>query len=121
MTDLYADDTTLYEIHRSKAVVESNLQNALIELSNWCKHNGMVINMDKTKTMLITTQQRRTRLDDSSLHINFNNTSLKTLENDKILGVQVDNNLLWTDHINNVSKKMANMYGSYTKIKNTYL
>ena len=33
--DLYADDTTLYYIASSKAVLESNLQNALNVVRTW--------------------------------------------------------------------------------------
>ncbi len=98
-------------------VLESNLQNALAQLSHWCKQNGMVINMDKTKTMLITTRQKRNKLNDDSLNIHFNDVNLKTLVNDKMLGVQVDNNLLWTNHITNVSKKMAKNIWLLSKIK----
>ena len=65
MTDLYADDTTLYEISKSKEEIERKLQKAITKVASWCKQNGMVINTDKTKAMLITTRQRRSRLDDS--------------------------------------------------------
>ena len=55
--DMYADDTTIYEINLSKSIVERNLQKALNNVANWCNHNGMVINTAKTKVLLITTQQ----------------------------------------------------------------
>ena len=61
-TDMYADDTTLYEIGISQAEIERNLQLALNNLSKWCKANDIVINTAKTKLMLITTNQRRTFL-----------------------------------------------------------
>ena len=32
---------------------------------------------------------------------------LSQVSTEKVLGVQVDNNLMWTDHISNVSKKMS--------------
>ena len=57
-TDLYADDTTLYDIGNSHQTIESNLQTALDSLANWCKCNGMLINTTKTKVMLITTHQK---------------------------------------------------------------
>ena len=36
-TDLYADDTTLYETGISRLKIESNLQIALNDPSEWCK------------------------------------------------------------------------------------
>ena len=62
MTDLYADDATLYEASKSKEQIERKLQSALCDLSVWCKQNGMLINTDKTKAMLITTPQKDVEL-----------------------------------------------------------
>ena len=42
-TDMYADDTTMYEIGILRSDIERNLQIALNNLSKWCKSNGMVI------------------------------------------------------------------------------
>ena len=56
--DMYADDTTLYDINKSKLQVEINLQAALNNVSMWCLNNGMVLNATKTKVLLITTPQK---------------------------------------------------------------
>ena len=58
-TDLYTDDTTIYDIQYDKQVLENNLQRSLVLLQQWCKENGMLINTDKTKIMLITNRQKR--------------------------------------------------------------
>ena len=42
--DMYADDTTIYDINKSKLEVEMNLQAALNNISTWCLNNGMVLN-----------------------------------------------------------------------------
>ena len=44
--DLYADDTTLYDIGSDKDMLENNIQHALSFLKNWCLENGMIINID---------------------------------------------------------------------------
>ena len=56
---MYADDTTIYDINKSKLEVEMNLQAALNNVSTWCLNNGMVLNASKTKVILITTPQKR--------------------------------------------------------------
>ena len=63
-TDLYADDTTIYDIQYDKPVLENNLQRSLVLLLQWCKENGMLINInsDKTKVMFITSRQKRCNL-----------------------------------------------------------
>ena len=59
-TDLYADDTTIYDVQTDKAVLSANLQTALNLLKTWCRENGMLLNTDKTKVMLLTSRQKRT-------------------------------------------------------------
>ena len=46
--DLYADDTTLYDIGLDKDMLDNNLQHALNLLKIWYLENGMII-IDKTK------------------------------------------------------------------------
>ena len=58
----------------------------------------MVINTDKTKVMLITSRQKRPYLQDNNLELNFNDVDLKLSSNEKILGVQIEENLLWNSH-----------------------
>ena len=67
----------------------------------------MVLNSAKTKVMLVTTSQRRNRLDCDSLNLKFNNEDLNMISNDKLLGVFVDNNLTWSEHIKHLTKKIA--------------
>ena len=106
-TDLYADDTTLYDVQDSMEQIENNLQSALNNLHIWCRGNGMILNSSKTKVMLVTTNQRRLRLPNDSLDLKFKNETLNMITNDKILGVFVDNNLSWSDHIKHLTKKIA--------------
>lgn len=119
-TDLYADDTTLYQIGRSLNCIEQQLQIALQKLSEWCKLNGMLINTTKTKVMVITTNQKRAHLNKGILQLTYNNDTLTMIESDKILGVHVDNNLTWTNHIDAIAKKVASNLWLLSKIK-TYL
>ena len=116
MTDLYADDATFYEISKSKEEIERKLQDAILKVASWCKQNGMVINIDKTKAMLITTRQRRSRIDDI-IQISLNNVQLINVEREKVLGVEIDNNLLWGEHVRKVTRKMSTNIWLLSKIK----
>ena len=40
-TDLYADDTTIYDIQSDLETLRSNLQESLLILQRWCRENGM--------------------------------------------------------------------------------
>ena len=67
----------------------------------------MLINTAKTKVMRLTTPQKRIHLNENTLKLTLNNEILTVVTSDKILGVHIDNNLTWTDHINAVAKKMV--------------
>ena len=116
-TDLYADDSTAYDIHSNMQTLQQNLQNALLLLNKWCRENGMVINTDKTKVMLITSRQKRSNLQDNNLELNFNDVDLKLSSNEKILGVQIEENLLWNSHFQYISKKIASSLWLLSQIK----
>ena len=47
----------------------------------------------------------------------FDDDTLQTVTNDKILGVFVDNNLMWSEHIKHISKKIASNIWLLSKIK----
>ena len=48
-TDLYVDDTTVYDIQSNMQKLQQNLKNAVLLLNNGCRENGMVINTAQKK------------------------------------------------------------------------
>lgn len=116
--ELYADDTTLFDIQNSLTDIEWNLQEALNKMNIWCKCNGMVINIDKTKLMLITTSQKRQRMASEDLNLKYKNESLGTVSDEKVLGVFVDHNLSWSEHVKYLSKKINSRIWLLSRIKN---
>ena len=60
--DMFADDSTLYTTGHNVAEIQRSLQNNLNAVTTWCEDNRMVLNVAKTKCMLITTKQRRHHL-----------------------------------------------------------
>ena len=116
-TDLYADDTTLYMIGETQDYVEQNFQIALQNLSEWFKLNGMLLNTKKNKTMLITTSQKRLHLHNDTLLLTYNNDALNSVENEKVIGVRIDNNLNWSIHIYFIAKKISSNLWLLSKLK----
>ena len=106
-TDMYADDTTIYDIQADMGTLRSNLQESLTILQKWCKQNGMLLNTKKTKVMLISTRQKRIRLDTRLLSLTYNEIHLQLTTGDKILGVYIDENFQWNNHFQFVCKKVS--------------
>lgn len=105
--DLYADDTTIYDINSDKSLLEDNLQKALDIICIWCLENGMLINTDKTKLMLLTSRQKRNNIPSDKLTLEYNSFELHVSSNEKVLGVYIDENLLWNNHFQQISKKIS--------------
>ena len=89
--------TTFYDFQNDINQLETNLQLSLKSLHDWCRQNGMVINKDKTKVMLITSRQKRQNLQNSALSLRYNDMDIIITTGDKILGVHVDENLMWNN------------------------
>ena len=80
--DVYANDTTLYDIQTSLEAIKVNLQERLNQLHIWCKNNGMILNSVRTKVMLVTTNQKRLRLKNTNLNLLYMDEKLKMISSD---------------------------------------
>ena len=118
--DLYADDTTVYYIDHDKSALERHLQSSLDSLQKWCRQNGMVLNIEKTKVMLIMSRQKRTIFGNTTLNLQYNDIDICMTSCDKILGVHVDHNLTWHNHFKFLSKKISSYLWLLSKIR-TYV
>ena len=64
----------------------------------------------KTENKVSTTKQKR-QLDPLNLTLNVNGSQIEQVRNHKVLGVTIDDNLLWPDHISKICKKVSrNLY-----------
>ena len=117
VVDLFADDTTFYDFQLDTTQLETNLQHALNLLRIWCRQNGMVLNTDKTKVMLITSRQKRLSMHNPVLSLTYSDIDIKMTHADKILGVHVDDNLMWNNHFQHVSKKISTYLWLLSKIR----
>ena len=77
----------------------------------------MILNIDKTKFMLIASRQKRTVLGHTVLNLQYNDIDIKMATSDKALGIYVDNNLTWNNHFNFLSKKLSTYMWLLSKIR----
>ena len=107
-TDYYADDTTVHINGKNEITVQAKLQlNARIA-EFWSKQNKMYLSYDKTTCMLIETRYRTQN--SQQLDIYTDNKKIKSVNKRKLVGIYIDENLLWSDHIDylcsNISSKI---------------
>ena len=113
--DMYADDTLIYVCHNDIDVIEKCLNEDLASLSKCLDRNVMKANVSKTKTMILGTPPRISRIRD--VNIIMNGIAVERVNTFKYLGITIDANLQWNDQINNICRKMCNSLGIMRRIK----
>ena len=96
--DLFADDATFHANGKTKSEVEPKLQTDGNNSKSWAKHHKMQIHYDKTSCMTLGSRHR-TQNEASKLDITIDGNEIKQVDKQKLLGVYIDENLLWTTHI----------------------
>ena len=104
--DIFADDTTVHKASPSLQILENDLNHDIQRVQTWCAENHMIINENKTKCMLIGTKQKLSKLSNSTLAINVNNMPIENVDNERLLGVRLDNSLQYTKHIDDVCRSL---------------
>ena len=116
--ELFCDDTTIHTSHTDVNQISHSLQQSLNTLNQWCKLNHMSLNPQKTKLMLITTQQKRRSLTCSLPPIFLENVCIEEVDNHRVLGIIIDNNLSWSKHIDYLCKTLSRRVYQLSKFKN---
>ena len=97
----FVDDVSTSEglIKDSNSTMQSNLDSII----SWSLQNHMKLNPKKTKEMCISFQHDN--LDLSPLLIG--EQIIKTVQSHKVLGLTIQSNLKWNDHINSIVTKAS--------------
>ena len=95
----YVDDTTFAGIVPRGAF--SEIQKAADKVVDWSKDQRMPLNEDNCKEIIIDFKENKYSFDPSVI----NNKDLSVVENAKILGVTISNDLTWNDHVEQAMKK----------------
>ena len=89
----------------------------LSEVSNWFKANKLSVNATKTNYMIMSTQHMTSMENHSvsNVDIILDKTKLKRLDKTKFLGVTIDENLSWKNHIDGITKTISRNVGMINK------
>ena len=100
---LFADNTAiLTTTGKDKERSVREMQENVDGVARWAKEWKMVLNSDKTKVMVISTNQNDIRW---KPNIYLDGTLLKTVNEYKFLGVIIDSGLRFTAHVNKIIAK----------------
>ena len=86
-------------------------------VENWCDANDMVVHPGKTQSMLICARQKRQNMKDTKLEIMYKEDVIKQVTEHKLLGVVIDQNLSWHEHIHTLIKQVSSSVFQLSQIK----
>ena len=112
MSSLYVDDFQLSYRDVSLATVGEKLQEALIAVEGWCRLNGFIFSLPKTKAMHFTQIAGLHLKPDLVLHSKI----IEYRDNFKFLGLIWDSRLSWALHISELKNKCKRMIGMLRSI-----
>ena len=117
MCDLFADDTTIHETDQDITTLTISLQENISDLIKWTELNHMSLHPQKTKCMLITTRQKRQNQSHAVPTLYMKTETIEQVSHHKILGVTIDHNLDWHNHISTLCKRISQKVYQLSKIK----
>ena len=114
---IFADDATESACGEDIEEIETKLQRKANTIEKWATANKMVVNGDKTKGMLMTSQQKLRTLTNSDLNIKVSGKTIEQVDSEQLLGVKIDYSLTWDDQVKQVRKKVLYKLSLLRKIK----
>ena len=109
----FADDSVFYVSADFLDECFVEMRRVINFISNWLNNNRLVVNLNKTKLMMIS-PNRMTHLP----VITFNDVELEWVNYNKYLGVYIDNKLNFNNHLKCVSSKLSKLNGIIYSISN---
>ena len=107
-TRLFADDTTIFFHSNSMDDIKTKGKTIMTQLTNWFKANKLTLNSDKSSfTIFRSSNKSNLILPDQ---INFLDQCIKRAPEIKFLGVILDENLTFNQHINGIYSKLKRLF-----------
>ena len=110
-----ADDTHPTCAGKEIYSIQSSLNRDLLNISHWLSANKLTLDMTKTEFMSIGKRQKLNNLP-SSPPLEINGTRINQVYSTKSLGIIIDENLTWVNHIDILLKEIAPGIGAIKRI-----
>ena len=116
-TWLFADDTALLASAESLSLLESQMNHEVDKVQNWLLANKLSVHyVDKTQYILVQ-KNPYYRVDDDLFELKMGNNIIARTKTYRYLGMIVDEKFSWSEHINEVCKKLSQVAGVIFKMR----
>ena len=110
---LFADDTNILYSHKNLNTLITTLNLELAKVSQWFKCNKLSLNIDKTNYINF----RTTHSQNQNIIIHIDGQPLVEKQSTKFLGLTIEFNLSWNEHIRKVHTSMSRNIGILYKLR----
>ena len=105
---LYADDATFVFKHKNIDTIFNVVNNELSNISQWASSNRLLVNIRKTKYMLINNCKK---IDIGNNTLSMNNVVIENVKSFKFLGIIIDDRFSFKEHISYIENKVSKSIG----------
>jgi len=107
----FADDLALVVVAKEVGAVEAAANAAIQVIAVWMDEAGLDLAGHKTEAVLITSRKKV-----EYMSVQIGNTTIRSSESIKYLGVLLDNRLSFRPHVEYVTQKAAKMQGALSRM-----
>jgi len=114
-TRLFADDTNGFVTADSPTQLKHLISSFLADIFSWCSENKLTVNLDKTCYTIFKNKNKI--IPDTLNNIKLTGAQISRVPSAKYLGITLDENLSWEEHITNINKSLIKTSNSFKIIK----
>ena len=114
---MFADDTNLFFSHHDIKTLFDTVNNELSKIRQWFIANRLSLNAKKTKYAFFHKNSAKDNIPLKLQDLQIANKTIERTFTIKFLGVMLDENITWKDHIHTTEKKTAKNPGLLYRAK----
>ena len=111
---LFADDSNLFFAYKSLQSLELHLNEQLCKVNQWLCVNKLSLNVEKSNFVIFHPPQKKVNY---SISLLINNNILRQENSIRYLGIIMDSNLNWKEHVHELCKKISRGIGILSKLR----
>ena len=112
-TVLFADDTYIFGTNNDQKTLIDNVNAELEKIINWLNANKLSRNIEKTDFILFRNKSKKFT---NNYKVCMNNHEISEV-NSKFLGVMINNQFNWKNHLDHICTKIAKTIGIILKAR----
>ena len=114
---MFADDTNFFFEHSNINTLFKTVNDELIKIKEWFSANKLSLNVGKIKFLLFHKSGKKYRIPYHLPVLKINNRDIERVNTMKFLGVLLDDNLSWKEHMKYFENKIAKNIGLMHRAK----